>query len=664
MKRYRAIKIVVVSALALLAALAAWSGARETGGQDEKSYSRLFEGKGGSVRSAPSRASDAFDERFDVLHYIIDIDVNPALHLIAGAVEARVLVTGIPLDSLFFHLKETMAVDSVLVDGVSTPFAHMNDRIEFALDGGHAVDDSIVVRVHYNGYPVDQGLRFRSESIYNVSEPDMARNWFPCHDEPWDKATGEMIVTVPDTLYCASNGTLQDVIDNFDGTKTYHWETRYPLTTYTISVAIARYETFSYWYRYAGADSMEMPCYVHPEKLADAMITFSNTPAMMQFFSGRFGEYPFLQEKYGTAAVQMNGAMENFTCTIIDRRRVDGTLDHDWVLAHEMAHSWFGNSVTMRDWSHIWLNEGFAAFADALWAEETGGSGAYRDRMAFFKSEYFTEDASTRFPVYDPDFLWGATVYEKGAWVLHMLRYLMGDVNFFESLRQYHGLYQYESVTTEQFRSVCESVSGIDLSSFFSEWVYQAGYPEYQLSWSYESDGGVYDVAFRLEQLQENAPVFTIPVEVVINTAAGDTLMHMMPLSADEFYFITLSTPPTSVSFDPDEWILKTFEEVPSSSVSVIPLSGLFVSAYPNPGDGREVRFDFFLPRSETVIIELYDALGRRVEEVLRERRPALWNSVYWSPLTSGDGTGGSGVYFYRLRAGRERVSGKLTLIR
>lgn len=628
----------------------------------DQGYRRLFAEKGSIGQSRHLRSSGAFETRFDVQHYVIDIAIDPQLHFISGTVTARILVTGLPLDSLLLHLGDNMNVDELMLGANAIPFARSGDRICFAADG--AVGDTVSVRIRYNGYPVDQGLRFRSESIYTVSEPDMARNWFPCYDEPWDKATCEMIVTVPDTLYCASNGSLVSTVDNLDGTATYHWKTRYPLATYSASIAVARYEIVPQWYRYGEADSMPMPNYVFSDKSAPAQITLSHVPAMMEYFADRFGEYPFLDEKYGTALVQMNGAMENFTCTSLDRRRVDGTLDHDWVLAHELGHSWFGNSVTMRDWPDIWINEGFATYCDALWAEQSGGSGACRDRMAFFKSEYFIEDASSRFSTYDPEFLWGATVYEKGAWVLHMLRYLLGDSDFFESLRQYHAQYRYGSATTEQFKSVCESVSSRTLGSFFDEWIYQAGYPEYRLSWWCESAGGAFDVTLRVRQLQQNAPLFTIPVAVRITTAAGDTTIEIVPHSADEQFHASLRAEPLNVRFDPDEWILKTVEEVPNSAESARPAVGLLVDASPNPGDGRAVRFDFYLPKPELVSLEIFDVVGRRIDVAVRERRDAFWNTAYWNPDSRAGSGKRSGVFFYRLRAGAGTAAGKVTIIR
>ncbi|MBI4719632.1 MAG: T9SS type A sorting domain-containing protein [Chitinivibrionia bacterium] len=634
-----------------------------TADRQEQAYRALSRDKGEHGRSPRALAPGAFEEDFDVLHYAIDIEVFPATERIEGGVEATFLVVRAPLDSLFFHLANTMTVEGVLVDGVPAAFSRSSGRVTIAAGTVHDAGDTIAATVLYSGRPANQGLRFYGESIYNVSEPGMARCWFPCYDEPWDKATTEMKVTIPETLFCASNGLLEGVTGNGDGTETYYWKTQYPHTTYTTSIAISEYVVFSHWHRYSAADSMPMPYYVYPAKLAAAQATFSHAPEMMDFFAGIFGEYPFIGEKYGTAIVNMNGAMENFTCTIIDKRRIDGTLNHDWVLAHEMSHSWFGNSVTMADWPDIWLNEGFATYSDALWAEHRGGWAAYRDRMAFFKDEYRAEDAQSRFPMYDPDFLWGATVYEKGAWVLHMLRHLLGDADFFESLREYHEAYRFGSAATDGFRAVCERVSSKDLGWFFDEWVYHAGYPEYELSWWNASVGSAHAVALRVRQVQQNAPVFTMPIDVRIGTAAGDTLVRLDISSADELFTIPVESEPSEIAFDPDNWVLKTVHESPSSAPFGVPRNDLSVCVSPNPGSGSSIRFDFFLPQASFVEIEVYDALGRKIANVLRETRTRDWNTAFWSAEVDGQ-TRGSGVYFYRLRAGRKSAEGQITLVR
>jgi aminopeptidase N len=612
------------------------------------------------IASAPAAAG------FDVLHYAIDIEIDPVAKTVAGHVDVTLSVTAPILESIDLYLKDNMTVSAVSMGAVPLAFTRPADRIHILLGGTRAIGETLTVRVDYNGAPVDQGLRFRSKVIYNLSEPDMARNWFPCYDEPWDKATSEMICTVPSSLYCVSNGVLLSIMDRPDGKRTFHWSTQYVHSTYVISVAISAYSQFSQWYRYAPSDSMRMPYYVYPEKLAAAQVSFSNAPAMMEFFSDTFGEYPFLGEVYGCALAEVGGAMENFTCTTYGQALVTGTHAYDWVVAHEMAHSWFGNSVTLAGWPDVWLNEGFATYADALWHEHTGGTPSLDARMSYFKSEYFAEDAASRFPMYNPVSLWGATVYEKGAWVLHMLRYLVGDGAFFDALRLYHVTYAYSNATTENFQAVCESVSGIDLDSFFGEWVYQAGYPEYEYAWTAYSDGSRYHLDLFVDQVQTDAPVFTLPVEIRVTTTAGSSTQGLPVESAHEVYQLVFDDEPVGVEFDPSNRILKTAAMVPTGLAADTPVRGgapaIAVRVSPNPARGT-ARIDFLLGEESDVALDVYDAAGRCVAS---SRRAAL--TPGWNALAVGNGSDArldrSGVYFYRLRAGARCASGKLTILR
>jgi aminopeptidase N len=601
---------------------------------------------------------------FDILHYRIEISIDPGSQFVFGTVTSTLRIIAPSLDSLFYHLKDNLNVLSVLRDEVSLPYLHAQDKIMIALDGTYSMDETLTVEIAYDGHPEQPGLRFYEAATYNLSEPDHARNWFPCYDEPWDKATSEMIVTVPDTLFCASNGLLIAEWDNLNGTKTYHWSSNYRHSTYLISVAISDYVSFSHWYHYAPGDSMEMPYYVYPRKYEIAQIAFSHAPNMMEYFSQTFGQYPFISEKYGTALAPLNGAMENFTCTTYGAGFTWVTFDYDWLIAHEMAHSWFGNSVTMDDWRDIWLNEGFATYSDALWHEHFHGKETFDSRMAQFRDDYFFEDETIgRFPIYDPMQMWGATVYKKGAWILHMLRYQMGDSVFINSLRSYHSTYAYQNSGTEEFKTTIESVSGLDFNEFFSQWIYQAGYPEYEYSWHYNYDGGAYILDFNVEQIQSNAPVFTIPIEILITTTSGDSLLRLPVHQAAESYQFAFVTQPLELAFDPGNWILKkASEDLTSISHTVAPRS-ISARVFPNPSAGG-MKIEFFMPTAGDVQLDIYDAGGRLVDRITRRNLPADWNSIEFVDGLAEASIQRSGVYFYRLRSAQHTATGKFVVIR
>jgi aminopeptidase N len=604
------------------------------------------------------------DAGWDVQHYVIDIEIDPVAQSIAGSVSVRFAVTAATLDTVSLHLNDGLNVSGVFEDATPRAYARGGGVIDIDLGGPRALDDTVTVTVNYDGFPAPPGLRFHARAVYNLSEPDYARNWFPCYDEPWDKATSEMICTVPDDRVCASNGLLVSEVNNGDGTKTYHWSTRYRLATYLVSVAISGYTSWSDWFHYSPTDSMEMPYYVYPYKEAAARIDFAPTPAMMQFFSDTFGMYPYVEEKYGTAMAEVGGGMENFTCTTYGQVLVTGDNRYDWVVAHEVAHSWWGNSVTMADWPDIWLNEGFATYSDALWSEHIGGPAELNARMEGFKAEYFDEDTNDgRFPIYDPVILFGATVYEKGAWILHMLRYVVGDTTFFDILRTYQSTYAHSNADTEQFKAVCEAVSGMDLTAFFDEWVYQAGFPWYGYSWLTYEAGGYHYVRARVIQVQTSAPVFTIPVEFMVSTTAGDTTVRVPVASNDDSFLIRVDDPVVGVTFDPGNHILKLVNPISVAADAPGRPPALSAAVVPNPG-GRRVQLQFLLPEDGDVVLEIYDVKGRLAGRITREGLTADRHAIELFDERPGLDLGRSGVYFYRITSGPYVGTGKFTLLR
>ncbi len=277
---------------------------------------------------------------------------------------------------------------------------------------------------------------------------------------------------------------------------------------------------------------------------------------MMEFYSQVFGEYPFLEEKYGTAIIPGNVSMEHQTCTSYSSRLITGQHSYDHIIAHELAHQWWGDLISPGDWADIWLNEGFASYSEALWWENLYGPDGLRISMAEIETVYFTRHQGPDHPIYDPPsgHLFCAEEYEKAACVLHMLRFVVGDDNFWKILKKYAEDYAYSTATTEDFKDLCEQVSGADLDWFFDQWIYQAGYPVYEFGWGYSDRQQKAKVV--INQTQEGFSLFEMPIPLRIDLPSGPVTKIVWVKEKYNSLEFAFPEKPSQVLFDPDGWIL------------------------------------------------------------------------------------------------------------
>ena len=498
---------------------------------------------------------------FDVLHYEFDWKLDFESQHIVGKAVVKIRSQS-TLNKITLHLSDNMNVTGITQDLTPVSFSHQNDLLDIYPLQTLDPDEKLTVTISYSGFP-QSGLNFTYHGedpiIWSLDEPNGAREWFPCYDVPSDKATVKMFITVADSMIVASNGDLIDVKSNPDQTKTYTWEENYPISTYLISIAATNYETFSDVYT-SGLETMEVFYYVYPEHLTQAIEDFSVTVPMMEFYADVFGEYPFLEEKYGMAVIPGNSSMEHQTCTSLSSRLVTGTHQYDYIIAHELAHQWWGDLVTLTDWADIWLNEGFATYSDALWVENLYGLEGLKSRMADFKYQYMIRHEGQDHPLYDPPLghLFCEIEYEKGAWVLHMLRFVVGDDNFWQILKEYAQLYAYSNASTEDFQAVCEQIFGADLSWFFDQWIYEAGYPIYLFGWGFSDQNKIRIV---IHQIQEELPLFSMPVELEFILPSGSVKKVVWVEEEKNVFEFDFQERPLNVLFDPDSWILSLQED-------------------------------------------------------------------------------------------------------
>jgi len=499
----------------------------------------------------------------DIDHYTIDLEVftAPNPNRVDGAVriQGRSQIAG--LTQVDVNMRDELIVTQVRSGLLPTGFTRGAHVIHVMLERSYAQEEPFDITIDYEGLPPVTGFgsfTFKTHAgqpiIASLSEPDGARTWWPCVDRPDDKAIVAMNLTVPSALKGVSNGTLIATIDNGNGTKTWQWRSSYPISTYLVSVAISNYVTWTDFYvPVTGGPAMPVQHWVYPEHEIAARQDLSVTVPQLEFFSNLFGEYPFVTEKYGHAIFAAGGAMEHQTVTSYDFNLIRGDNRYDWVVAHEMGHQWFGDAVGPAVWNEIWLNEGFASYTEALWQEHRFGAPALRSYMASMDTRPFCG------PVYAPTCgLFSPTVYNKGAWVLHMLRGVVGDADFFDGLRDYVAAFDGSSATTNGFRAIMETASGDSLTSFFNSWVFSTGNPSYQWGWSTAQTPAGWIAYVNVQQAQAGA-IFAMPIRMRVTTGAGSSDVVLQNTArVQDFQIGPMPSQPTSISLDPDNWILKT----------------------------------------------------------------------------------------------------------
>jgi aminopeptidase N len=524
-------------------------------------------------------AGDMWRERtrtYDVLHYALDIAVNPYVHELRG----KAAITLVPLKSLNTVQLDAggMTFASITLRGSASPlvYTQRHDTLLVQLPSEQTSSDTLVLTLDYSCTP-DRGFYFVGPDRYYPDTPVQAWSqgeeqdnhwWFPCYDYPNDKATSEMHVTVPDSFTTISNGALLSIShDTTARTSTYFWFSAKPASSYLISLVVGRFARIE-----SRFGSIPVYSYFPPGKEIEAESSFSHTPDMMKLFSDETG-FPYPWPKYSQVVIKqfMYGGMENLSAaTLTDRTLHDARarLDasSDGLVSHELSHQWFGDLLTCRNWSHAWLNEGFASYFANLYTGHALGGDEFQYAMHRSQLDAMTHDLGPdRRPTVTNDYseaadLFDSHIYGRGAAILHMLRFLLGDADFWKGIRRYVDEYQYMCVTTDDFEHAMEEASGEDLGWFFTEWVYHAGFPAFEVHSSYDSTAR--NITLMIEQQQEVdnlTPLYRMPVDVEVTTAKGSSVHRInVEPQREQLVSIPSAEPPTNIVFDKGGWILKS----------------------------------------------------------------------------------------------------------
>jgi len=532
-------------------------------------------------------ASSVESQSIDVKHYRLRIQLIPNEFSTAGILTGVVTITGETtgtVSAINVDAQPDLTIDSVTLDGNPNSFRRNNRRVVISFPAPVAAGRPFTVVIQYHGTGTDsggsgRGLLFTRHGpsllpvMATFSEPFGAPIWWPCIDNPADKATAEVEVTVPEGNQAASNGVLDRVQTNADHTVTYFWREDSPLATYLVSVAASNYEKFEDSYTALdGVTKMPLIYYVYAEHLEPARAKFAVVRSALEIYAGLFGEYPFLGEKYGMAEWPFGGAMEHQTITSISSSLVGSiTSNQQATIVHELSHHWWGDLVTMKTWDDIWLNEGFATYSEVLFFERFAGlapgellSRSYDDGVV---DGLLGGTVTAENP--DAPFDDNGAIYRKGAWVLHMLRHVLGDQRFFDALKQYRTRYAFSNASTGDFQQVCEGFYGASLDWFFRQWIYAPGRPVYKVSsdLSLADANGNYTVTVVIKQKQSQqipgreGGNYIMPLDLTIYYMDGtsETRVVFNDSRRQRFTF-TVSKRPVDVGVDEAHWILKTLK--------------------------------------------------------------------------------------------------------
>jgi aminopeptidase N len=505
--------------------------------------------------------------KIDILNYNLNFELYHDDKYFDAFAEIKGVVLDPSIEKIDLNFYDNFKIKKVSLNKSEVDYENIGTRFSIPLK--EIITDTFTINIVYSGTPKRVGLdgfvfgqRDGYSVIYTLNEPNYASSWFPCNDIPDDKALLEMKITNDSSKISVSNGKLVEITDH-NNRRTYYWKTLYPISTYLIALYSADYVSYSEKYvSRDGLDTMPIIYYVLPDKLEKSKIDFAEHVNMLEVLSDLFGEYPFIKEKYAVAEfLWMMGAMENQTITGISSGLIGGTKYFNDYFVHELAHHWWGNAIGPKSWKDIWLNEGFSTYSEALYFESVNGSKALQSVMMKKYSN------NLRGTLIDPGAsLFNTTVYNKGAWVLNMLRWEVGDSAFFKILRSYYENYKYSNASTQDFIDIAIKVSGKNLEMFFNQWLNYEDNINVSYFWKSTKVDTSHRIEINIEQLQKAPDVYHFPLEILIEFESGNIATERFYINSRRITFdFEFEEEVTSVSLDPDKWLLGTFVEETSS---------------------------------------------------------------------------------------------------
>jgi aminopeptidase N len=461
-------------------------------------------------------------ESIDVKRYVFEITINDSTDVVTGIAAItfvpRKNISEFAIDLISKNDQaKGMEIAAITLNGVPLKFEHKNDRVKIALDKPRTTTDEITVIINYKGIPKD-GLiisknKYGDRTFFADNWPDRGRNWLPIVDHPSDKATVEWLVKSPLPYEVVANGVkVEESYLNKNQKQTRYVE-EIEIATKVMVIGAARFAI-----EQAGVvKNIPVESWVYPQNRKEGFYDYAVATKILNYFIENIGPYSYKK----LANVQSKttfGGLENASAIFYNESSVNGKNDHIGLIAHEIAHQWFGNSATEKEWHHIWLSEGFATYFATLYMEAAFGVEKLKAELEQDRKQAVAYFKKNQAPVVDPTVtdwmkLLNPNSYQKGGWVLHMLRREVGDQNFWKGIQDYYKKYQNSNANTDDFKASMENASGKDLDEFFNQWIYKGGHPVLTGSWSYDAKSKTVNI--NLVQTQKNQ-VFKFPLEIAI----------------------------------------------------------------------------------------------------------------------------------------------------
>jgi len=533
--------------------------------------------------------SNPLTANYDLKYYRFQWDIDPAVYAIKGSATPYFVPLSDGFNEMYFDLSNELIIDSIIYGHKAMSYTQPDDYV-LKIDLGQVLNTGQLdsISIYYHGVPPSGGFgsfiqsthgNNNNPALWTLSEPFCAQDWWPCKNGLDDKIDSiDVYVTTGSKYRAASNGVLTEERSLPGDMKLFHWKHRHPIAAYLIAISVTNYVAYIDDVHLSDGKIMPMVNYVYPESLNAAKNGTADNVRVLEYYDSLFVPYPFRDEKYGHAQFGWGGGMEHQTMSFV--------VNFDWgLLAHELGHQWFGDYITCGNWVDIWLNEGFATYLEGLSREHFQSAETWYN-WKLGKINSITSQPGGSVKVSDPTsvnrIFSSRLSYNKGSYLLHMLRWKLGDEDFFAGMRNYLNDKGHDFALTPEFQAHMEAVSGQDLQEYFDDWFASQGFPTYEVKWDQELD----KLLIKLSQTTSDPSVdfYEMPVPIKLRGQGQESIVRLENTSSGQIFTLNPGFVVESVEFDPELWLAAQSKVIKGDIVlGSHKVDDLGMNIYPNP---------------------------------------------------------------------------------